>query len=144
MDSDGIPTAVVAGEDFHLQWILRADGRGASEEECGSDESEFSSAVHRVGARGTSGAKTNFLGPRCRRAQNPAIPNLVRERGGGCGAVKAEPGLGGLQALIHVLDVLHALIIQPVFEGSGTLLGIHRNAFLPRCTAAEDTGEIRA
>ena len=39
--------------------------------------------------------------------------------------------MGPLQAVIHVLDILHPLVIEPVFEGLGALFGVYRNALFP-------------
>ena len=63
---------------------------------------------------------------------------LISKSGGGTGAVKTEPGLGGFQARIHIVDIFHALVIEPVFEGFHALLGIDGDAFFPGGAAAED------
>src|SRR6185312_5964455 len=54
------------------------------------------------------------------------------------------PGIGRSNGLVHGVNILHAFIVQPVFERLYTLLGIHGNALFPGRAAAQHTGVIGA
>src|SRR5579864_5148139 len=80
----------------------------------------------------------------CDRAREPAADcaasfifgsNQIRCRGG---TVNRVPRFRGAQPLVHILNVLHALIRQPVLKSVQALLRVHRNSVLPRRAAAED------
>src|SRR5437879_3126362 len=49
-----------------------------------------------------------------------------------------------LQPLVNVVDVLHALILQPLAESVSPLLGIDRNSILPGGATAEHAVELHA
>src|SRR3989475_12367336 len=71
----------------------------------------------------------------------PVLTPLAQGHGG-CRAVELEPRLGRAQAIVHVLDVLYALVGQPVFQCFDALLAIDRNGVFPCGGARADAGEV--
>src|ERR1700733_4777050 len=63
---------------------------------------------------------------------------LVAEGRGVGGAVEAVPRLGGGEVRVHVFDIFHALIGEPIFEGLQAGLGVDGHRILPRGAPAED------
>src|SRR6266705_4612933 len=58
--------------------------------------------------------------------------------------VNREPGGGGLQLVVYIVDVLHAFSFKPIAESGCSLLGVNRDAFFPGGASAEDTVELYA
>jgi len=46
-------------------------------------------------------------------------------------AIDRVPRGCGLQAVVYVIDVLHALVFQPLPESIGAVFRVHRDAFFP-------------
>src|SRR5579885_1823681 len=68
----------------------------------------------------------------------------LRQRSDGGDAVKAEPGFGGFEALVDVVDVDDARFAQPLFECLQPLLGVNRDTVFPGGAPAKHAGEVRA
>src|SRR5208283_5747972 len=58
--------------------------------------------------------------------------------------VDAVPGCRGPECIVHVVDVLHALVFQPRPEGSRALFGEDGDAVFPGGTSAEHAVELHA
>src|SRR5712691_1602088 len=61
---------------------------------------------------------------------------------GGRRAVELKPGLGRSQAIVDVLDILYALVGQPVFQRFDAMLAIDWYAVFPCGAAADHGGEV--
>src|SRR5580704_10210280 len=57
-------------------------------------------------------------------------------------AVEGEPRLRCGQPAVDVVDVFHALVVQPVFQGLYALLAVDGHGILPGSAAAEDARKI--
>lgn len=122
-DSDAVPSVMCAGRDFNAQRVLCVDGRNENEQKSCSEQSEFSYITH-------------DREPRKSYKPNEAFSLVAKCSCRRC-AIKAEPGVGGLQFRIDVVDVFYALIVEPILQSLAALLGVHRNSFLPRRAAAQ-------
>src|ERR1700733_13309932 len=59
-------------------------------------------------------------------------------------AIKAKPRLRRHKFRVHVVNILDAFVLQPVFQRFRALLRVNRNAFLPSRAPAEPPREIHA
>ena len=63
---------------------------------------------------------------------------VLRQGGGGGGAIEGEPGFGGGEARVDVVDVLDAFGGEPIFECFDALLGVDGHAVFPSGATAKD------
>src|SRR5690348_11515357 len=59
-------------------------------------------------------------------------------------AIRRIPRLRGAQRFVHILNVFHALVRQPVLKSVQPLLRVHWNAVFPCCTSAEHARKIHS
>src|SRR5271168_4447059 len=95
------------------------------------------------GAGGHAHAETKRADWRSAPCEN-TMRSALCQRGGGRGAVKAVPRLCGTEVIVHVLDVLHARVVEPVFQGAKALFAVDGDGVLPSGAAAENAGEVDA
>src|ERR1700694_4938885 len=72
------------------------------------------------------------------------IKNLKSPDQRGLNLVNRVPRGRGLQFVVDVVNVLHALGFQPLAERDGALLGVDRNTVFPGGASAEDAVELYA
>ena len=56
--------------------------------------------------------------------------------------VEAVPGLGFFKAVVDVVDVLHALVLEPRLKGGRALFAVNRDALFPGGAPAQNAREV--
>src|SRR5271163_1454920 len=73
--------------------------------------------------------------------KHSAVPSLLP--GAGRRANLFKPWTRGMEMRVHILNISHTVLLQPVGERRIAVLHENRDAALPDCASAEDTRKVR-